>query len=110
LRAFDSVEVAFQTIAADTNQTWPFVTIPNFAKIMTNVLALSDAIHIDFIPVVAPALRDAWEDYASTHNVWINDALSVQKDYGGYYGPIIYNASYERVIHDDDGPIPKHSK
>jgi hypothetical protein len=110
LRAFDSVEVAFQTIVAATNQTWPFVTIPNFARIMANVLALSDAIHIDLIPVVDPSLRDEWEEYASTHNDWLNEAMAVQEDYGGYYGPIVYNATYERVIHDDDGPIPKHSR
>jgi hypothetical protein len=106
LRSFDSVATTFTTIAEVTNQTWPFVTIPNFAEQMVAVLDLSNAIHVDFIPVVAPHLRKQWEDYLSMNDGWINEALEIQERYTAEYsGPIIYNATYEKRIHDDDGKI-----
>lgn len=106
LRSFDSVATTFTTIAEVTNQTWPFVTIP-----MVAVLDISNAIHIDFIPVVAPQLREQWEDYSSMHDGWINEALAIQERYTAEYsGPIIYNAAYEKRIHDDDGKILEQLK
>jgi cell division protein FtsL len=109
--SFESVESDFLTIASVANQTWPFVTIPDFSDQMTNVLALSGAIHVGFVPVVAPELRMQWEEYAADHHEeWINEAMTVQEEYHGYYGPIVYNASYEQTIHNVDGPLADNSR
>jgi hypothetical protein len=109
--SFESVESTFLTIADVANQTWPFVTIPNFSDQMINVLALSGGIRVGLIPVVAPKLRTQWEEYASNHHeAWINEAMAVQEEYHGYYGPIVYNASYERTIHNVDGPVADNSR
>jgi hypothetical protein len=103
----DSVAVTWVSAARMTNQTWPFVTLPDFAVRMSKLVPLTDAMNMNILPVVVPEQRQAWEKYAATNLGWINEAVKVQSEWAGYYGPLIDDWEPIPVISGDFGPLEK---
>jgi hypothetical protein len=101
----DSVAVSWVSVARMTNQTWPFVTMPDFAVRMAKLVPLTDAMNLVILPIVAPDKRQAWEEYAAQNLDWINEGVKVQSEWSGYYGPTIYDWDPIPVISGDFGPL-----
>jgi hypothetical protein len=87
----DSLAVDLVSYARATNATWPCVTLPNFALRMSKALPQTDAMVIQFLPIVKPSQRKKWEHYISQNCFWLNESMAVQETWDGYYGPIGYD-------------------
>jgi hypothetical protein len=106
LGSFDGLAVALVSQARETNQSWPFVTVPDFAVRMSKLLPLTKAININILPIVTPEQRSDWEEYTVQNDDWINQGMAVQEAWYGYYGPVIYNGTQFGTVHGDFGDIP----
>jgi hypothetical protein len=109
LSALDSIAVTLVSHAQATNQTWPFVTLPNFAVRMAKVLPQSQAVILNVIPVVTPEQRDQWEKYSVENDGWVNDNMAVQKEWGKFYGPIVFDGEPNTVMRGDFGIIERNA-
>ena len=71
IAAVDAFAIGLLSFARDTNQTWPFVTIPDLEARTSKVLALTKAIIIFEFMVVKPEERSRWETYTAEKGpVW----------------------------------------
>ena len=112
LGATDAFAISMIAEADVTNQTYPFVTISNFAVQAGKLLKNSRAKYITTYQAVGVEQRREWEDYARNHNSWINRSIEVQSRDPGYNGPEIseafiaenYLGNYD-LIHDYDEKI-----
>ncbi|CAJ1936918.1 unnamed protein product, partial [Cylindrotheca closterium] len=55
--------------AAETNQTWPFVALPNFESLAVNFRKISGTEIFTLFPTVTRANTDAWLNYADQQHV-----------------------------------------
>jgi hypothetical protein len=110
MAALDGVAVNMVSTAKMTNQTWPFVTIDDFAVRMSKVVPLARALCISYYQVIAPEKRDQWEEYALSHNYWVNETMTVQRDWGGYYDSTEYNGYQNPSIYGDYEDIPRNER
>jgi hypothetical protein len=110
MEALDSVAVTMVSTAEMTNQSWPFVTMANFAVRMSKILPLSHAVSIVAYHVVLPEEREKWEEYAATHNYWVNESVTVQKAWGGYHGTLEFNREQSPAISGNFGDIPRNER
>lgn len=101
MEAIDSFAANVLSYARGTNQTWPYVTIPDFAVRSGKLLSLSSAFYVNTYPFVTGEQREEWEAYAATHNQWIDESLDIQENFSGYTGPIVKNYTNFDVIHED---------
>lgn len=65
----------------EEEDSWPLVTIPHFEQRgdLNNKLTLGLAMVLS--PVVPLLEREAWEEYATANQGWIQEGLSVENDY-----------------------------
>jgi hypothetical protein len=110
LGTFDSLAVTAVSSARASNETWPFVTLPNFAVRMSKVLPLAKAVDMAILPLVAPRERRKWERYSLHHDDWVNESMAIQEQWSGYYGPVEYNWDRHGVIFTDDGDVPYNER
>jgi hypothetical protein len=108
LGALDSLAVTLVSSARALNQSWPFVTLPDFAVRASKILPLSDAVYISVNPLVTTKTRKDWEAYSLQNNYWVNETMAVQATFKGYYGA---KTTYDplppdSVINGDTGDIP----
>jgi hypothetical protein len=101
----DSLAVDLVSYARATNLTWPCVTLPNFALRMAKALPQTDALMIQFLPMVKPSQRKKWEHYVSQNYFWLNETMAIQETWDGYYGPIGYDFVKKDIIWSDIGEI-----
>jgi hypothetical protein len=104
--AFDTVAVSLVSHARASNQTWPFVTLPDFAVRMSKTVHLSRTINMNFLPLVTPDQRKDWEAYAIRNDDWVNETVDVQRGFKNYYGPDEYDTMPHNVLHGDFDSIP----
>jgi hypothetical protein len=102
----DNLAVMIVANAKETNQTWPFVTLPNYGIRAAKLLLLMDAVLLTFLPVVSADNRRQWEAYAVDNNDWVNDCVSIQKSWDWYNGPIVDHEEEFGVIQDSNGDLP----
>jgi hypothetical protein len=101
MEAMDSFAVSILSYARETNQTWPFVTIPDFAIRAGKLLTLSSAFYVNTYPLIYNQdQRKEWEQYTASHNQWVDESIAIQENHDGYTGPIIKNYTNWDVIHD----------
>jgi hypothetical protein len=101
----DSLAVDLVSYARATNSTWPCVTLPNFALRMSKALPQTDAMVIQFLPIVKPSQRKKWEHYVSQNYFWLNETMAIQETWDGYYGPIGYDWKEKNIIWGDNGDV-----
>lgn len=112
LMALDTLATTFISIATMTNQTFPYVTIPDYGIHVAKSQPHTHALVTSFVAVVPAEDRMEWESYAALNNskieLWLNNALHYQETYKQYYGPPQSSASWyaQDVIYEDFGPIP----
>ena len=89
LGAADAFAVDMISHARTTNQSWPFVTMPNFAVKAKKLLSLTDATYLNTYPLVKGDQREAWENYTKNHNGWVEESIQIQNNDVNYHGPQI---------------------
>jgi hypothetical protein len=105
--SLDALISSMVSFAAATNQSWPFVTVPDFAIMTSKIRSISSGlIYINHLPLVKPEQRYEWEQYSLLHSDWVNESMQIQESDGLYYGPVVYNYSINGVIHGDFGDVP----
>ena len=105
LESLDNLAVATVSHARSTNQTWPTVTVPDFAMRAAKMMSLSDAVFVALLPRVTNDTRLTWERYAATHDQWFNQSVHLQENYDLFHGPIKYATGHTNVIWGDFGDI-----
>jgi hypothetical protein len=106
----DNLAVMIVANAKETNQTWPFVTLPNFGIRMAKLLLLTDIPVIGFLPVVTPHNRKEWEAYASEKDDWVNECVSVQKSWKWYRGPLDHHDKKIKNISVNGDVLPSNHR
>lgn len=106
LGALDSFATNAVSFAAATNQTFPYVTLPDFALKASKVRSLSDGLYISFQPVIQSNQRFAWEVYAMNNEGWVNDTKRMQETDKYYYGNVSYGLPNPTQIFNYTGPMP----
>jgi hypothetical protein len=104
--AFDVLAVTLVSSAQTLNQTWPFVTMPNFGVHVAKLLPLSKAMYIQLTPLVTPENREQWENYSLQHKDWVDNVIQIQENWKNYYGPNVDKWSAHGIIHGDFGDMP----
>jgi hypothetical protein len=79
LAAMDSFASNMVSIAKQTNQTFPFVTIPKFAIKASKLLSLCHGFTLSTQPVVAVNQRTKWEAYTKQSHEWVNETKQIQQ-------------------------------
>jgi hypothetical protein len=75
LGAINSMATAITSYSLDTKQTFPFVTIPDFAKRGSDLRVQADATSVSWVPLVTDETRVAWEEYALTNRFQIDESF-----------------------------------
>lgn len=89
LAATDAFAVSMLAYAKATNQTYPYVTIGDFPVQAGKLLKNSRAKFVNTYQIVEESQRLEWEEYASTHNGWVDESVEVQSHDRSYNGPNI---------------------
>ena len=105
LKSLDSFAVAAVSHAHNTNQTWPFVTVPDFAMRAAKMISLSNVVFVSILPLVSNQTREEWERFAATHDQWLNESVHLQEQYDLFHGPLMYALGHIDVIWGDFGDI-----
>ena len=105
LGVLDSVSVLYVSHAQQMGDEWPFVTLPNFEAKMAKLFPLTDVLKVYFLPMVYPDQLAEWGRYSLQMNSWVNETISFQETWEGFYGHIRYNWTAFENIHDDFGDI-----
>ena len=88
LASADSFAISMLSEARITNQTWPFVTISDYAVKASKLMKNTRAKFITNYMFVQEDQRAEWEAYAAAHaDPWVEDAVKVQATDRGYKGP-----------------------
>lgn len=95
----DSFVADIMSYARGTNQSWPFVTIPDFAVRGSKSLSLSSAYILNIYPFVSNDQRSDWEQYTASHNDWVEESIDIQEQATSFTGPIIRDYENWDVIH-----------
>jgi hypothetical protein len=106
LGASDNLAVLSVSFARATNQTWPFVTLPDFPVRMAKIMPSTRTFNMNILPLVKPARRKEWEAYVLQHDDWVNETADVQRDFKNFNGVYEYDTMPHNIIHGDFDDIP----
>ena len=105
LGLMDSLAVTLVSYARDKDDKWPFVTLPDFGPRMAKLLPQTDAFTLVILPIVYPYQRGEWEAYSVKNDECVNQSITIQETWDGFYGPIVYDWEQYGTIHGDFGDI-----
>jgi hypothetical protein len=98
------------SIARETNQTFPYVTLPHFAVKASRLLTMTAAIQITIQTVVTSKQRLQWEAYTIQNEWWVNETKAVQDIDQFYYGDAPYGVPNRGVIFNYTSDLPYEPK
>jgi hypothetical protein len=103
MEAADAFITSITSYAAHTNQTWPYVVIPDFAVRAEKVRSLCGAVYLNTYQFVEHAQRKEWENFtASVGTKMADEAIAAIADYNVMDWPITPNYTEWNVIYDYD--------
>jgi hypothetical protein len=88
LGAMETVAITLVSYANDKNDSWPFVTLPNFPTRVSKLLPITSGFVISILPILYPEKRKEWEKYSLAHDQWMNESMAIQEVWDGYYGEV----------------------
>jgi hypothetical protein len=93
LGSIDAYAVGLVTLAKQSNQDWPFVTMSNFPVQSSKILSLSKGIWFVNYHFLPHDRRPAWKNYTARNNAWVEECVDVQENALNktFFGPIIKN-------------------
>lgn len=118
LGAVDSLAMTAVATAHVSNQSFPFVTIPQFGLHVAKIQPMTGAVATYFNPIVHFDERSEWEKYAAGSNnnlqSYVNASLQLQEHWAYFYGvrPQNYTLDPTDFIFMDDNvnngtdPVP----
>lgn len=77
--ALISMAVALASHAEFANETWPFVSLPDFERKTMLTRNLADVIAIMLLPVVRKHQLKEWADYSSSNMDWFWEGMKVEE-------------------------------
>jgi hypothetical protein len=106
LAAMDAFASMMVSIAKETNQTFPFVTIPTFAIKASKLLTLSDGFLVTTQPVVRADQRLKWEKYSMENQWWVNETKAIQEIDVFFNDAVTYGDENYPTIFGLNGTLP----
>jgi hypothetical protein len=93
LGSVDAFAVSTVSAAKQSNQVWPYVTIPDFAVQSSKILTLSKGVWFNTYRYVSREQRPLWNNFTVRNDGWVNESLNVQEKALNktYFGPINRN-------------------
>ena len=83
LLAIESLSTTLTSYAIDTNQSWPFVTLPDYELRATETIDLASVLSCVMLPLVSnPEEKDKWESYVVDNDSWFKEGLRIQAQQG----------------------------
>ena len=108
LGAIDALAVSFLSYARATNQSWPFVTLPDFGMRATKARRLGKSIYLTMHHVVEAEERAAWEAYTSMNNAWVNESVVLQANDPDYHGVNYFDHYYlDEIVDNCEYAVPE---
>ena len=68
---------AFSTVA---NETWPYVTTPEFAARASQVLLMTSSVKLSQFHFIEESERESWENYAVMNDAWVDESIQFQSE------------------------------
>jgi hypothetical protein len=103
MEAADAFIVSITSYAAHTNQTWPYVVIPDFAVAAEKVRSLCGAVYVNTYHVIENEERKEWENFTATvGSKMADEAIATIAEYNVMDWPITSNYTAWNVIYDYD--------
>lgn len=106
LRTMEASDVFITTItsfAARTNQTWPYVVIPDFSVTAEKIRSLCGAVYVNTYHFVEHEQRDDWKRFtALVGKDLVDRAVELIDEYNVMDWPISYDAPLWNVIYGYD--------
>jgi hypothetical protein len=101
MEASDAFITSITSYAANTNQTWPFVVIPDFSVRAEKIRSLCGGIYAATYNVVNNEQRKEWENFTATVGKDMADsAIAAIADYNVMDWPVTPNYTEWNVIYD----------
>jgi hypothetical protein len=76
----DTMVLSMLSYARDTNQTWPYVTVPDFESRSAKFLALTNAVVFMQFTLITPETRGKWEAYSADNGpAWAEKSIDYLK-------------------------------
>ena len=66
--------------AVSANETFPFVTLPDFERRASYTLKLADSVAMLIFPIIRGEQRADWEAYSVANQAWLTEGLAVQAE------------------------------
>jgi hypothetical protein len=99
----DAFISSITSFAAYTNQTWPYVVIPDFYVTAEKIRSLCGAVYVTTYHVVENDQRKEWENFTATVGTeMIDQAIAAIAEYNVMDWPITPNYTAWNVIYDYD--------
>jgi len=103
LQASDALVVSMTSVASVTNQTWPYVVVPDFAVRAEKIRSLANAVYVTTYHLVQPNERKEWENFTTEKgDAMVVESISAIEDFDGKKWPVVWNYTLWDVIHDYD--------
>ena len=77
--AISSLVVQLTSHAEHSNETWPFVTLPDFEMKASLVLDLAEVLSIIVLPLVVTENLEQWGNYSVANQGWYAEGVAIQE-------------------------------
>jgi hypothetical protein len=77
-RVLETFARTITSTALYANQTWPFMTLPDFEVRANDLRDVSSAEQVAFAPIIRDQDREAFEAYTVEHQAWIQQGLDYE--------------------------------
>lgn len=92
MSGIDGFAVSIISQARDSNQTWPFVVVPDYAARAGRVRNTAHLLFLGLVTKVEIEELQLWHQFtAQTGRDWVDNALDVQENDPSYFGPVVRN-------------------
>jgi len=71
-----------------SKQIAPYITLPNFEVTGGYVDGMGGIMAAMFVPLVAPSLREEWEEYSVEHQGWLKDSARLKIEHSEHLRPL----------------------
>jgi hypothetical protein len=109
MSSFSTMMIAF---ARQSNQSFPYFTMPNFGVKASKLLTQTAGFSITVQTVITSDQRLTWEAYSMQKEGWVNETKQVQEMDQFYYNEVSYGAPNRAILfnytHDLPYDIPKY--
>jgi hypothetical protein len=110
LAVLDAFASTLVSMAKQSNQTFPYVSLPTFGIKASKLLSMTDAFIVSIQPVVYPDQRLRWENYSVENQWWVNETKAIQEIDEFYYDNVTYGQIEPSTIFGLNGTVPYDSK